>query len=57
MWLDGNTIWYYLFKSVDDAVGYLEHYLKTADLWEDPDIEIESSGLDCIWIAKIASNC
>lgn len=54
MWLDGNTIWYYLFKSANYAVGYLKHYLKlTICFLEDLDKEIVSSAPDCIWSAKL----
>jgi hypothetical protein len=53
IWPDSHTIWYYLFDCGNDAVDYLEHHLQiAADLLENPDMEIEPSGLDRIWSAN-----
>ncbi len=46
MWLDGRTIRCYRSKFTEDAVDYLEHFLKS------PSTVIERFGLDVIFNAK-----
>lgn len=49
MWLNGDKIWYYLFKFEDDVVGNLEYSMKSADeLRENPSMEIVPYAFDCI---------
>ena len=55
MWIDADIIWYYLFRSASDAVGYLEHFLEISrQRMKNPRMKIEPHDLDIIWGAKRA---